>query len=553
MFSLHEVVSANSRGEALRLLDQALRNPRFAIEDLEGLAETLPSIALILADAASASQDEALFRCFNMSSTLVAALARIPSSQQYALPLRLLPRHLADVILTSAIVRKKYGSIHFPNYFTSSASRVDPATKSLILSAEDYFFFSFILLPILDQSVLQWSPTKREWNSPRNRGTALPAPPVDATIDSSQSIYDRLLSSYIKGFCESVSERDKSRGLFLLSVIVDLWLFTDGVELSTWLNPTLLTSTAVAVTCVVSLKDFGASAQAPSSSVFPLRLPREASLLLPSVVSILRGAIAGKSRSSSDLEVTAGILNLWICLCEPAALKVWLNFIAQYKDAFELIPLLLSQPPLVDFIADLSSSSNPDSLLSARGVDSLVLGAASVLKISLSPAVIETSRSLIATEDRTFQNAFSLVATCSSTAAGEIQVLAEKQGLVGLFTQSPRMRHPRPSPRIKPTRISDVPINRDASVVSAWLLPASSAEASLLLPLLLSLAHWIDSLRGIPPATIPETTWVRSVAKWRTMWAFSMFCFLLFEDSTLRLLCGLLGAWTFLMWTKAES
>ena len=551
MFSLQEVVSANSRGEALRLLDQALRNPRFAIEDLEGLAETLPSIALILADSTTGSQDEAIFRCFNMHSTLVAALARIPSSQQYALPLRLLPRHLADVILTSSIVRKKYGSIHFPNYFTSTTSRVDASTKSLILSAEDYFYFSFVLLPILDQSVLQWTPSKRDWTSPKSKVKPWTNPPAEVTTDMAHySIYDRLLSSYIRSFCESVSERDKSRGLFLLSVIVDLWLFTDGVELSTWLTPTLLTSTAVAVSCVVSLKDFGASAQAASSSLFPLRLPREASLLLPSVVSILRGAIAGKSRSSSDLEVTAGILNLWICLCEPAAAKQWQNFISQYKDAFELIPLLLSQPPLVDFTADLAAAANPDSLLSAKGVDSLVLGTAGVLKVALSPSVIDISRELIAKDDRVFQQAFNLVATCSSTAAAEIHALAEKQGLAGLFIQSPRMRHPRPSPRLKPSRMT-VPIYRDS--VNQWMLPASSAEASLLLPLLLSLAQWIDSIRGIPVSQQPETTWVRSLGKWRTIWAISMVSFFLFEDSTLRLCFGSFGAWTFFMWAKAES
>ena len=182
----------------------------------------------------------------------MAAIMRLPPVAQYVIPLSALPRHLADVILIS-FLRRNLQTCQFLRHFQSPHSKVDTTTKSLVLSAEDYWWFSFIFARV---------------------SSTIPGP-----------AYSKLLADYLTRFTTSLT--DKRRCLYLQALIADLWLSTDCID-----SPQLLSAATLAIH------------RAKKGPLFS------------SSLAFLKSAVSSQARSSTDPQIACGLIGMFNAVAE---------------------------------------------------------------------------------------------------------------------------------------------------------------------------------------------------------------------------------------------
>ena len=319
--SLEGISTASSPQESLRVLDLALTNPRFALEELDNVAELLPQLALL---AQSCDDDSLASRCFGIGSPLLSAISRLSSS--YAVQFSSLPHVLADLLIAQKLGMRRFGSCRFVGYFCSPGSKVDISSKCLILSATDYWWLVFILL----------GEDKKIQSTGNFIPSSVPAFSRPLEIQS----YGKLLEDLLRVFVDSSDDKQQRQAKFLIACICDFWLETGSPPLKVVLG---------VVGVVGGSRDFRRFAEAKGGTG---RIPSIALILLPALAEFLHK----RGHTVMAIKIWSRIANL--------AIGQSSHVLNALKDCIDTLPSLLTQPKILELSENMSSDLN-DALLVA--------------------------------------------------------------------------------------------------------------------------------------------------------------------------------------------
>ena len=329
-------------------LNEKVRQIAASIHARHDMVDQLPSLLLFLAEVSSAcmrSGATSPWLTEESFSTLVSLFGPQSRLVRGEVPF-VLP--LATPAIPSFVATKLLSGIDnlvFVQYLSAgrSGTLLNFSTRSLALNAADYFYFSFVLLPLLDLSGT--SGGCRMQTEVGTSGGFRMQTDVGSTKwhDGSITVFEQLMSEYVEA---SVGGAQNRGCQLLLATVIDLYLDIDLFGEMIYCGHILRVLARVLTVVVKS------NSGSKLGHVFMDRLAR-----------LLADLFSGSSKFLTRIDMAAAhaFVNLWSAFCQPWLLdntdqQSWGGHIARFGFVYACYPFVLRIGAVRDFVSDYAIS-----------------------------------------------------------------------------------------------------------------------------------------------------------------------------------------------------